>query len=114
MTHQTFQSRLQGTQSAIQEEANDSDEESIMQEGRQGEQKKFRSSQLEEEEKAAFKPNFDAGLDMSELSEMGDFGAPEEKDNGFKMDFNQLEGTLGITMSELPEDVKTMSKASVT
>ena len=51
---------------------------------------------------------------MSELSEMDDFGAPEEKDNGFKMDFNQLEGTLGITMSELPEDVKTMSKASVT
>ena len=30
MTHQTFQSRLQGTQSAIQEEANDSDEEPVM------------------------------------------------------------------------------------
>ena len=42
----------------------------------------------EEKAKAAFKPNFDAGLDMSELSEMDDFGQPEEeKNSGFKMDF---------------------------
>ena len=61
-----------------------------MQGGWQGEQKDWSFKPMDEEEKAkaAFKPNFDAGLDMSELSEMDDFGQPEEeKNSGFKMDF---------------------------